>query len=474
MNAATLEFIRTHANDDVRQLALGRVPDEVNLREALTQIEGRQLAARKLPLLAATDGILFPPRLSLEQCSSEATAAYKRDLIARLAKSLPRGCSEGNRGLTKCQSALSGRSLTPKRRADSGEGSPSTFTDLTGGFGIDFMAIAPLFSRAVYVERNPDLCELARHNLPLMGLPHAEVRCEEVTANSSLFIHHSSFVIRHSSFILIDPARRDAAGRKVALIEDCTPDVCGLQEQLRASARYTLIKLSPMLDLTAALRALDGIVEAHVVSVAGECKELLLVMEGRDGLSEQPEHSYLNIPIYCVDLKDEPTTFRFTLAEEKTTSQDTLLPSSLNLSSSLNLPSPFGEGSGVRLGAGLRLFLYEPNPSILKAGAFKSICRQFPVQKVAKDSHLYVSDQLLPEFPGRKWQAVDIATFNKKDLKRLLADIDAADLTVRGFPLSVASLRKQLHLREGGSHHLIATTLADGTKILLKVLPTSH
>ncbi|MBR0272751.1 MAG: hypothetical protein IJQ59_01495 [Bacteroidaceae bacterium] len=467
MNAATLEFIRTHANDDVRKLALGRVPNEVNLREALTQIEGRQLAARKLPLLAATDGILFPPRLSLEQCSSETTAAYKRDLIARLAKSLPRGGSEGNRGLTKCQSALSGRSLTPKRRADSGEGSPSTFTDLTGGFGIDFMAIAPLFSRAVYVERNPDLCELARHNLPLMGLPHAEVRCEEVTANSSLFTHHSSFVIRHSSFILIDPARRDAAGRKVALIEDCTPDVCGLQEQLRASARYTLIKLSPMLDLTAALRALDGIVEAHVVSVAGECKELLLVMEGGNGLSEQSEHSYLNIPIYCVDLKDEPTTFRFTLAEEKTTSQDTLLPSS-------NLSSPFGEGSGVRLGAGLRLFLYEPNPSILKAGAFKSICRQYPVQKVAKDSHLYVSDQLLPEFPGRKWQAVDIATFNKKDLKRLLADIDAADLTVRGFPLSVASLRKQLHLREGGSHHLIATTLADGTKILLKVLPTSH
>ena len=439
MNAATLEFIRTHANDDVRQLALGRVPDEVNLREALTQIEGRQLAARKLPLLAATDGILYPPRLSLEQCSSEATAAYKRHIIEQLSAFCPH---------------------------------PSTFTDLTGGFGIDFMAIAPLFERATYVERNPDLCELARHNLPLMGCPHADVLCEEVTPNSSLFTPISSPTGGGRegafSFFLIDPARRDAAGRKVALIEDCTPDVCGLQEQLRASARYTLIKLSPMLDLTAALRALDGIVEAHVVSVAGECKELLLVMGGRDGLSEQSEHSYLNIPIYCVDLKDEPTTFRFTLAEEKTTSQDYLLPSSLNL------PSPFGEGSGVRLGAGLRLFLYEPNPSILKAGAFKSICRQYPVQKVAKDSHLYVSDQLLPEFPGRKWQVVDIATFNKKDLKRLLQDIDAADLTVRGFPLSVASLRRQLHLREGGSHHLIATTLSDNTKLLLRVQPISH
>ena len=414
MNAATLEFIRAHVNDDVRQLALRRVPADVNLREALTQIEGRQLAARKLPACAATDGFLFPPRLSLEQCSSEATAAYKRDIIARLAKSLPSGGDGG--GLY-------------------------SFMDLTGGLGIDFMAIAPLFQKATYVERNPDLCELARHNLPLMGCPHAEVLCEEVSTDSSIITHQSSFT-------LIDPARRDAAGRKVARIEDCTPDVCALQEQLRTNADYTLIKLSPMLDLTAALRALEGIVEAHVVSVDGECKELLLVMKGEDGLSERTQRSYLDIPIYCVDLKNHNTTFRFTLAEEKFA-----LP--------LDLPSPFDLPS---------TYLHEPNASILKAGAFKTLCLRYPVQKLAPDSHLYASEKPIADFPGRCWRVLDYATFNKKELRRLLEGVEAAELSVRGFPASVATLRKQLHLRDGGDAHFIATTLADNTKILLKVL----
>ena len=263
-----------------------------------------------------------------------------------------------------------------------------------------------------------------------------------------------------SSFFLIDPARRDAAGRKVARIEDCTPDVCALQEQLRTNADYTLIKLSPMLDLTAALRALEGIMEAHVVSVDGECKELLLVMKGEDGLSERTQRSYLDIPIYCVDLKEHATTFRFTLAEE--------------MSAPLNLPYPFGEGSGVRPDSGVRLcsYLHEPNASILKAGAFKTLCLRYPVQKLAPDSHLYASENPIADFPGRCWRVLDYATFNKKELKRLLEGVEAAELSVRGFPASVATLRKQLHLRDGGDAHFIATTLADNTKILLKVLST--
>lgn len=410
MNAATLEFIRTHANDDVRQLALRRAPADVNLREALTQIEGRQVAARKLPACVATDGFLFPPRLNLEQCSSEVTAGYKRDIIVRLARSLHLEGSE--RGLY-------------------------SFIDLTGGLGIDFMAIAPLFEHAIYVERNPDLCDLARHNLPLMGLPHAEVVCEEVSASKL------SIAKRQCTIMLVDPARRDAAGHKVTRIEDCTPDVCALQEQLRASAPYTLIKLSPMLDLTAALRALHGIVEAHVVSVEGECKELLLVM-GEGHLRDD------EIPVYCVDLKDEPTTFRFTLAEEKSAPL-----------------SPLSRGSWLDA----NVYLYEPNASILKAGAFKTVCQRFPVQKLAANSHLYAADTLIPNFPGRCWRVVDQASFNKKDLKRLLEGVEAAELTVRGFPASVATLRKQLHLHDGGATHFIATTLADNTKILLRVLP---
>ena len=407
LKVATLDFIRVHANDDVRQLALRSAPPEVDIRVALQQIEGRQLAAAKAPKLATTDGILYPPRLSMEQCSSEATAAYKRDIIARLLNSLP--STEGER----TESA--------------------SFIDFTGGFGIDFMAIAPLFKRAVYVERNADLCDIARHNLPLMGCQHAEVLCEEVTPDSSLFSHHFSCC-------LIDPARRDSAGRKVALIEDCTPDVCALQEQLRARAHYTLIKLSPMLDIAAAVRALRCIQAVHVVSVAGECKELLLVM----GQQEIPADE---IPIHCVDLKGNSSEFIFTRQEEMTT------------------PARFYPPSIPEAG----YYIYEPHASILKAGVFKSICQRFPVQKLAPNAHLYVSDKLLEEFPGRKWIVMDAATFNKKELRRLLCGIEEAELTVRGFPLSVAALRKQLHLREGGTVHFIATSLANNTKLLLKV-----
>jgi len=429
MNADTLHYIREHAGDDVRQLALRSVPANVDLRVALTQIEGRQLAARKLPTWAAADGLLFPPRLSLEQCSSEATAAYKRRVVS---------------------------TLNSQHSSDIHKVSPynlSTFLDLTAGFGVDFAAIAPLFSQAVYVEQQAVLCDLARHNLPLLGLPQAEVRCttaEEVLRELSLEPSSAS-----ARVVMIDPARRDMAGRKVALIEDCTPDVCALQEQLRTVAAVTLIKLSPMLDLTAALRSLRGIREAHAVSVDGECKELLLVMAGRpspdtscDG-GEGPRTE--DVPIYCVDLSaaspasvsSGPSSFRFTRAEEA--------------AAPLLLADAVGE------------FLYEPNASLLKAGAYKIVCQRFPVRKLATNTHLYTSDRLLSDFPSRRWRVVDSASFSKQDLRRLLRDIPAADLTVRGFPTSVATLRKQLRLHEGGAAHFIATTLSDGSRRLIRV-----
>ena len=405
MNRATQEYIRKHANDDVRQLALRPVPADVELHVALQQIEGRQLAARKLPACAATDGFLFPPRLSMEQCSSETTAMYKRHVVRRLLEAMP-----------------------PTKWG--GEG--PIFCDLTGGLGIDFMAIAPLFKQAVYVERNVDLCNLARNNLPLMGCTHAEVVCGDA----------SDFLLP-VTFQFIDPARRDDAGRKVARIEDCTPDVCALQEQLRKYSVYTIIKLSPMLDITAALRSLQGIAEVHVVCVEGECKELLLVMG--------PSRRRGVIPICCADIEamlplNIISEFRFTLQQEKDT------------------PLVIGDWDG-----GLPPFLYEPNAGIMKAGAYKSVCRRYPVQKLARHSHLYGAEEHLANFPGRQWRVLDHATFSKKDLKRLLEGIDAADLTVRGFPMSVANLRKQLHLKEGGNAHFIATTLADNQKVLIRV-----
>ena len=266
------------------------------------------------------------------------------------------------------------------------------------------------------------------------------------------FILHSPL-----SLVMLDPARRDAAGRKVALIEDCTPDVCALQGRLRSVARLTLIKLSPMLDLTAALRSLHAIVGAHIVSVGGECKELLLLMRGEGASSLSAPSSLDDVPISCVDLpsqlaadEDFAEPFLFTRTEEAAA------------------PAPlYPEPSALASAEGL--YLYEPSASLLKAGAFRLLGQRYPVQKLAPQSHLYVSRLPVDDFPGRAWRVLRASTFSKRDLRRFLADIPAAELSVRGFPASVATLRRQLHLREGGTAHLIATTLADNSRMLLEV-----
>lgn len=398
MNQATLDFIRCHLHDDVRQLALQSVPADVNLREALTQIEGRQLAAHKLPAWASADGLLFPPRLSLEQCSSEATASYKRRIAER---------------------------VTARR---------SLFVDLTAGLGVDFSFLAPLFEQAVYVDRNEELCALASHNMPILGLPDANVRCcdaAEVLAT-----------IEGADLIMIDPARRDSIGHKVARIEDCTPDVCALQEALCTASRHVLVKLSPMLDIAAALRVLHHVAEIHVVSVGGECKELLFVLDAEARSEEGEKDTTTDLAITCVNLPDTDT-FVFTRSEEAASS------------------AIFADSIGT--------FLYEPHAGILKAGAFKTPCHRFGLKKLSSNAHLYTSDHLVADFPGRTWKVIATSSFSKKDLRAFLADVTEADITVRGFPLSVSALRKQLHLREGGSNHLIATTLADGQRCLVKV-----
>lgn len=392
----TEQFIRDNASADVRQLALQRPPEGVDLRWALQQIEGRQTAKRKLPLWAAADGIWFPPRINLEQCSSEATACYKRALAARL--------------------------LVSTRN--------TSFVDLTSGFGVDFSTMAPLFDKATFVECDEELCRLARHNMPLLGLERAEIRnmlAEDYLAEEW-----------RADIIMIDPARRDMAGRKTVLVEDCKPDVCALQEQLRSHALHTIIKLSPMLDITAALRRMSGVSEVHVIGSDGECKELLLVLQS---LTDKRSLAISDIPIFC---STDSASFSFTLAEEAAA------------------PLPLAEG--------LRSYIYEPAAAVLKAGAYRTLCKLFPeLTKLAPTTHLYTSDVLLPDFPGRTWRLTDSSTFAKADLRRLLSNIKAAELSARGFPVSVAALRRQLHLREGGTAHFIATTLADSSRHLLKV-----
>lgn len=243
------DYILAHRSDDVRRLALTKAPDGIDHRWCLQQIEGWQLAQRKLPQWEQTEGLWYPPRLSMEQCSSEDTALYKREVIERLIPETER----------------------------------TAMTDLTGGLGVDFSYLAPLFREATYVEILPELRKLAEHNLPLLGLPNATISEPD----------NSSFCTLHSSFLFIDPARRDTAGRKTVDIEDCTPNLLELQDQLLANAQWVMVKLSPMLDISQALRKLKDVSEIHVVSLHGECKELLFVLS----------HDVPQSPtIHCVNL----------------------------------------------------------------------------------------------------------------------------------------------------------------------------
>ena len=340
-------FIREHQTDDVRALALqARKYPNVDMPTAITQIAGRQVAAEKIPSWRDTDDIWYPKHLSLEQCSSEVTARYKATL-------------------------LKGNSLT----------------DLTGGFGIDCAFLAARFKSATYVERQQELCEIAAHNFPILNLNHINVKNEDGVS----YLQAMSPV----DCIFLDPARRNEHGGKTVAISDCEPDVAELEELLLNKAGQVMVKLSPMLDLSLALKELQHVQEVHIIREQEQCSEC----------------NYTDT---------------------------------------------------------LENYLYEPNASLLKAGAFRSIASAFPVKKLHPNSHLYTSDVLIENFPGRAFHIISQCSLNKKELKESLGNLKKANITVRNFPATVAELRKRIKLSEGGDTYLFASTLNNGQKVLTR------
>ena len=230
VNEATWNFIRRHAQDDVRRLALqGSKHPEVDMPMALQQIAGRQTARRKLPVWAATEGIIYPPHLNMEQCSSEQTARYKAQIAGR-----------------------------GKRMAD-----------LTGGFGVDFYWMSQGFEERCYVEQDEALCAIAEANMATLHLP-----CSVSCCTATDFLSE----MPHASLIYLDPARRNEYGARTYGIEDCTPNVLQLLPLLMQKADCVMLKLSPMLDWHQAVVALKYVTEVHIVSVGNECKELILLL----------------------------------------------------------------------------------------------------------------------------------------------------------------------------------------------------
>lgn len=393
----TAEFIREYRERDIRQLALqaNRFPD-VDMPYALDQIQGWQIARRKLPKWAACDGVIFPPHLSMEQCSSEPTAQYKLNLAMEWAEIV---------------------------------GHASRMTDLTGGFGVDFSFTSCAFAAATYVERNEQLCHIVEHNLPLLGLNNATVVCADAVEYLS--------TVEPQTMLFLDPARRDEHGAKTVMLADCTPDVVQLLPQLLEKSRFTMLKLSPMLDWHKAVDDLQGTVrEVHIVSVGGECKELLLV------LSTVVESE---LKVYCADLS---------IASD---------PSSLFVYT----PGSSAPVANSKLKTQNSKFLHEPNASIMKAGCFDELTTAYGVSPVSRNSHLFLSDEPVEDFPGRSFVVERVTTMNKGELRKALVGIEKANIATRNFPLTVAELRKRLKIKDGGDVYIFATTTAEGEHLLL-------
>lgn len=441
MNQATIDFIRQHQDEDVRQLAfLGSKYPDVDMPFALDQIRGRQMARTKLPRWANIDGIIYPPHISMEQCSSEVTAMYKAELAARLVKN-------------NQQNARIGHSL-----------GKINFLDMTGGFGVDFSYIAAqLGVQSMYVERQAHLCEAAKENFDRLGLKNITV------------LHGDGVEILHRlekplQLIFIDPARRDDAGNKVVSLQDCTPDVTLLQDEMLEKSDFVIIKLSPMLDWHRAVSELKQVREVHIVSTGNECKELLLVLSSsfdkrakfstgadEDKTSETDDETS-HLKVYCIN---DNQVMSYDESDKSVVSIESGIECGI-----VELEKCSSEENELSQDSSKPLYLYEPNASLMKAGCFGAISSRYGVKMLEKNSHLFISDKPVHDFPGRAFRIKAVSSFNKKELKRQLSGVTKANIATRNFPLSVAELRKRFKLKDGGDTYIFATTLSDESHVL--------
>ena len=373
---ALLSLIRQHLHDDVQQLALqrNRFPQlsDTDFRFLIQQVEGRQRTKDKLPSFAQIEDWWYPVRLSCEQCSSEATARYKAALIAPL--------------------------------------QPDILIDLTAGYGVDTFFMAEHAQEAHYVERNPELCHIAQHNFSL-ARPHIHVH--NTTAEE--FLASSPHLLSHHRLIYLDPARRSQSGGKVFRIEDCEPNVTEILPTLRRLTSHIMIKFSPMLDITAAMRALGHDWDTHIVAVNNEVKEVL-ILTGKGS-------------IYAVNICATHTdSFVFNDEEEKK--------------------------AQVCFASDIEQYIYEPNAAIIKAGAYRLIGERYGIKKLDTNTHLYTSDKLLPDFPGRKWQVQEVLTKHSSLNTKLKYSI-----LTRNYPLSPDQIRKKLKLQDGDDLYIVGARL---------------
>lgn len=408
MNPDIKRYIIEHQDDDLDKLALALHSRDVLEKEfILKQLTGRQKIQKKVLTFFNQPDLLYPRKLSLEQSSSELTATYKANLVS------------GNK-----------------------------MADLTGGFGVDFFFIGSKFSRSYYIEQQQELCEIAQENFKLLGMRDFEI----IHADAAKFVENSEEL----DLIFADPHRRSSAGGKVFRIGDCEPDMTRLLPVLLPKSRKVMIKLSPMLDIHQGLEDLNNclivndmvkkykvisdkldkngsmgaVSQVHVISVDNECKELLFVLEA--------------------DCKDKLKMFAVNLSE-KFPVEKTEYWADEEISAFVEM---VGQDSDPEKFIGQ--YLYEPNASLMKAGAFKLISSMYGVKKLHQNTHLYISESENMEFPGRKFKILKSFAYNKNAMKEMMQDYPASSIAVRNFPMSAVDLRKKHKIRESNKIFLFA------------------
>lgn len=391
------QFVSEHLNDDVSRLLLSarRYPS-IDVPFAVEQIEARRRLRTKLPEWYALPDLIMGGRIPAEQCSSEQTARFKRSVMLADAHSL---------------------------------------CDMTGGMGVDFWYMSQGLDRAVYTERQPHLCEAARHNFSVLQSA-TEGACSAIEVREGL---STELPIPDVDVIYLDPARRSTDGSRIYEISDCEPDVVAWQHDLLSHCRQLITKVSPMADISRTLSRLVGVTHLYVVSVRNECKELLIVQQS-DALTSSPDC----LQIHCVDFwADRSVDFQFSKRQ-------------------------LGALEDGSLATKMGSFLYEPDVSIMKAQGFKALSDRFNVRMLDSDCHYFTSDALVPDFPGRIFVVDQQIEFSSRAIKQLRRAIPQANIAVRHFPLAADELRRRTGIRDGGEVYLFGATLQNVGPVLLK------
>ena len=439
------DFIKKHLNDDVNKLALSKFPEDIDKQFVIRQIQARQVLSKKLPSWAESDELVFPKKLSLEQCSSELTAKYKSSLVKG-----------------------------------------KTLIDLTGGMGVDTSFLSDNFEKTFYVEMQEELCEIAKHNFKILNK-----NIEVVNDNAEHFLT----ICDEVDCIYLDPARRDEYGRKMVSLHDCSPDVVELHDLLFKKAKTILIKVSPMLDIEMVKKELKDITEIHVVAVRNECKEILIKTQRHKDAKTQSVEDSATLRLcdsVILSLCDSAT---LSLCDSATSID--VIATDLREGWNFSFHEDEEQSAQWTLADAVGKYLYEPGVACMKAGCFKLLSQRYGLDKLHRNSHLYTSDELVSDFPGRIFEVVNVVPFDKKTKKEISSRCQQstdngqqtleessklkaqssrlkASVATRNFPLSADELRKNLGLQDGSDFYLFGTTMKGEKKVVVLAKKTQN